>query len=189
MSFPEHAYNKIRDAILRCAPEVTADVYAISFFIEDLEDDPRRPTLILSYNTNTYWHKSIAHASNADEAKWNFAFWPQTCEAFIGNTEDAVPREEWINSLGLWYSDQDEQEDFEHTLDLGDEITRKFLALAGGIAKRLHDEGLILQKFNRAIPILIHELEYYLEIAQQTECANPVGLTKEFSNWIESLYQ
>jgi hypothetical protein len=189
MPFPEYIYTKIKDAILRCAPEVAADVYAISFFIEDLEDDPRRPTLILSYNTNTYWHKSIAHASNADEAKWNFAFWPQTCEAFVGNMEDSTSREEWIKSLGLWYSDQDEQDDFERTLDLGDEITRKFLALAGCIAKRLHDEGIILQKFIGAIPILIHELEYYLEIAQQTERANPTGYAKEFSNWIDSLYK
>jgi len=189
MFFPEHAYKKIRDAILRCNAAMVDDVYAISFFIEDLGDDARKPTLILGYNTNTFWHKSIAHASNANEAKWNFAYWPQTCEAFLGNNEDAALRQEWINALGLWYSDQDELDNFERTLECGDNITRRFFALASEIAKRLHDDGIIQQKFNHAVPILIHELEYYLEIAQITERANPAGLTTEFSNWIESLYQ
>jgi len=179
ISFAEHAYAKVKEAILRCASPVASDVYAISFFIENLDDDPRKPTLILGYNTHTYWRKSIAHASSADEAKWNFAFWPQTCEAFVGNTDDAQCREMWIKRLGSWCADQD---------DDGGEITRQFMELAVEIAKRLHDEGIILQKFTRVVPILIHEQEYYLDIARLTERANPPDSSREFSNWIESLY-
>jgi hypothetical protein len=188
MTFPEHVYAKLKEAILGCEAVLAADVYAISFFIEDLDDDARKPTLILSYNTNTHWRKSIGHPASAEEAKWNFAYWSQTCQAFVGNADDATLRAQWINSLGLWYSDQDRIDDPERAMECGDDITRRFFELAAEIAKRLHDDGIIQQVFKRAVPILIHELEYYLEIAHITERANPPGLTKEFSNWLESLY-
>jgi hypothetical protein len=188
MSFPDHAYTKIKNAILACDTELARDVYAISFFIEDLEDDQRKPTLILSYNTNAHWRKSIPHASSADEAKWNFAYWPQTCEAFVGNTEDFALRQQWIESLGLAYSEQDAVDNLERTLECGDEINRHFFALAVELAKRLHADGIIERTFNTGVPILIHEIEYYLEIAQITERANPPGLTTEFGRWIDSLY-
>jgi hypothetical protein len=38
--------------------------------------------------------------------------------------------------------------------------------------------------FGRAIPVLIHELEYCDEIAEQNVRANPDGLADDFARWI-----
>jgi hypothetical protein len=38
--------------------------------------------------------------------------------------------------------------------------------------------------FGRPIPVLIHELEYYPQIARQTERANPPGLAADFARWV-----
>jgi hypothetical protein len=34
------------------------------------------------------------------------------------------------------------------------------------------------------VPVLIHELEYYEQIARQTEAANPPGLADDFAAWV-----
>ena len=43
-------------------------------------------------------------------------------------------------------------------------------------------------RFLRPIPIIVHELEYYDQIASQTVEANPAGLAHEFADWVDSLY-
>jgi hypothetical protein len=48
-------------------------------------------------------------------------------------------------------------------------------------------DGLIERVFGHAIPVLIHELEYYDEIAQQNRDANPDELADEFSSWIAAM--
>lgn len=185
MSLQGHVYNKLKEAILGWDDGLSKDVYAISFFICDEDDDPREPTLTLGYNTNEHWRASIPQASSEGEAKWNYAFWPQTREAFVGDTDDAALREEWAKSLGFWYSDRDEDEDFDRAMELGKAITREFVQLAIGVSQRLHAEGVIQGKFGRVLPILVHELEYYDEIARQNERANPGGSVKEFTTWVD----
>ena len=37
--------------------------------------------------------------------------------------------------------------------------------------------------FKRPVPLLIHELEYYEEIAEQNEAANPPELVASFARW------
>lgn len=98
-------------------------------------------------------------------------------------TEGAVLRQEWIESLGLAYSD-DDKEDFERYTQLADHITERFVALCVQVARALHDEGSITGKFGRPVPIIVHELEYYDEIADQTRTANPPGLTSDFEDWV-----
>jgi hypothetical protein len=41
-------------------------------------------------------------------------------------------------------------------------------------------------KFGKAIPVIIHELEYYDQIAHQTSAANPNGIAEEFVEWFYS---
>lgn len=50
------------------------DIYAISFFVYDLDDDPDMPTVTIGYNTLSHWEASIEKASDEAEAKWNYAF-------------------------------------------------------------------------------------------------------------------
>jgi hypothetical protein len=193
--FERHIYERIKHSLSVIEADVTSRIYGLSFFIYDDEDDPRRPTLTFGYNTLDRWAEctpavnSIVAwpvASDASEAKWNYAFWLQNKLCVIGKcgTEGAVLRQCWITSLGLAYSDEDEEEDFDRCLRLGGQITEGFVALCVRVAKTLHDDGVIMDKFGQSVPIIVHELEYYDQIAEQTRGGNPPGLTLEFEKWV-----
>ena len=192
--FERHIYERIKQS-LTTIEDVADRIYALSFFIYDDDDDPRRPTLTFGYNTLDRWEACTPAAdsivlwpiaSDSSEAKWNYAFWLQNEVCVIGSagTEGAVLLQDWIQSLGLAYSDDEEEEDFERCLPLGEQITEQFVALCVRVSKALHDDGSIIGKFGRPIPIVIHELEYYDQIAEQTRRANPPGLTSEFERWV-----
>ncbi|WTX60157.1 hypothetical protein OIE42_34705 [Streptomyces sp. NBC_00648] len=84
------------------------DNYAVSFLIDNEDDDPRQPTLTIGYNTETQARHSIQDASDQAEARWNYAFWIQHELIVVGDlTSDpagATARQEWISDLGLWYA-------------------------------------------------------------------------------------
>jgi hypothetical protein len=188
--FEQFSYKKISAALANIDSSAIPDIYALSFFIYDDDDDPRYPVLQLGYNTRTHLAECTPSASNAEEAKWNFAFWLQNGLEFIGNpeTESAQLLEELLKARGLWYSDEDEEADFDRCMRIGSEITTYFVDACVRIARALHENGVIQQHFGRPIPIVVHELEYYDEIAAQTRLANPSGLTKEFEDWIARMY-
>jgi hypothetical protein len=48
----------------------------------------------------------------------------------------------------------------------------------------LHAQGIIIQKFSREIPIIIHELEYYDKVIEWNKRANPLNLVADFEKWI-----
>lgn len=54
------------------------------------------------------------------------------------------------------------------------------------LARALHATGVINDSLGRPVPVIIHELEYYEQIAQRTEAANPPGLTNEFTSWVRN---
>ena len=67
--------------------------------------------------------------------------------------------------------------------DRGEPLTRAFVQLLVAVVQRLH-QGDIGRIFLRPLPVIIHELEYYDEIARQNVAANPPGLvTDEFVRW------
>ncbi|MGR3972734.1 hypothetical protein [Shewanella sp. 1180_01] len=152
-------------------------------------DDPRLPTLTVGYNTVDEWHASIPKASSSDEAKWNYAFWLQNELLVFGDsdsqTADILAR--WVADLGLGYSDAEEDVDFERCLELGQEITEQFVAAVCVVASTLHSNLTVSRVFGRSVPIIVHELEYYNEIADQTEACNPPRLAEEFVSWVRSI--
>jgi len=195
--FEDHVYNRAREGILSIPDKTAADIYALSFnFWTD--GDERSSMLSVGYNTNSRWRActpgeeepGFPLASDPDEARWNFAFWlqEQGTACTIGWEDDAATaRKEWMDSLGLWFSDEEQQEDSDRTAKLGGEITDKFIDLCARVARRLHADGVVTGKFGRAVPIIVHELEYYDRIAQATKEANPPGLADEFTQWIAAM--
>ncbi len=188
-SFRNYVYQSIKDEILSWDDEIISDIYVISFYISDCIDDPRRPMITLGFNTNSNYGESIAKASGEREAKWNFAFWLQNDVLIIGdnygeNLDDGERITNWIKELGLYYTDEQENDDFDSTLELGEQITHEFVEMCVSIAGQLHKEGIIKGKFGKEIPIIVHELEYYEIIADQNERANPPYLVKEFVDWV-----
>jgi hypothetical protein len=124
-------------------------------------------------------------ASDADEAKWNFAFWLQNEELIIGGY-DYDPVSEWVKNSPYYYSDEQEEEAFDTTDLLGQKIQDRFTEIVISHARKLHSDGVITEKFGKDIPIIVHELEYYDKPVLWTQQANPDGLAKEFENWVAS---
>jgi hypothetical protein len=166
--------------------------------MNDFDGDPRQPVLQFGYNTRARMAECTPTegqepgwpiASSACEAKWNFAFWLQNELRFIGEPETKSGRllAELLKGRGLWYSDEEEDADFERCEEIAGEIAGYFVEACVRIAQALHASGIIEQKFSSPIPIVVHELEYYDQIALQTRLANPPGLAQEFENWIASM--
>lgn len=191
MSFPEYLYSRAAEGIAGFAEP---DIYAISLWCSYYEDDTRRPTLVVDYNTETQVQQLLVshkHAPEADEARWNYAYWLQGMPVEIGGPHDPTGLElahEWIKQAGLWYSDAQEDSDFESTLELGNSIARRFAAACIRAGQRLHEEGVIEKVFGRPIPVLVHELEHQPHHADWAIAGNPPGLVEGYVAWIGSMH-
>lgn len=185
--FEKFACTEISNALARIDAAAVPDIYALSFFVDDVDGDPRYPWFQLGYNTRAQAAASTAPAaSDAAEAKWNFAFWLQNELAFIGEpgTEGRELLERALKAEGLWYSDEEEAGDFERCMLVADRITAYFVDACVRIAQALHASGTIEERFGHPVPVIVHELEYYEQIATQTQAANPPGLAQEFVDWV-----
>lgn len=80
-----------------------------------------------------------------DEARWNYAFWLQNEKPLFGEDNDVYVR--YIESCGS-------------------------LTVLANAVKQLHKSGIITELFGRELPVIIHELEYYPEIAEYNIKAN-----------------
>jgi hypothetical protein len=203
-AFEDHIYNSFATAISSWSPELVTTIYALSFYLDDEEDDSRYCTVTLAYNTYQQWQTSTPQhpddltnrwpiASDSEEAKWNYTFWIQNREVVIA-TSDEPPdkmgvelRNTWLNDLQLWYSNETAESDFDAAMVKADQIDQQFSALCVRVAQRLHADGVIRHTFGRDIPILVHRLEYYDQIAIQTRAANPAGIAHEFEAWIAAM--
>jgi hypothetical protein len=145
-----------------------SDIYVISLFVYNEDDDPNYPTVTLGYNTISNFENSIDEAWDEEEAKWNFAYWLQNDEYIFGIDETRGIVEKWINENNLIDQDDDMI------------VTNAFIKVLVDIVKELHQSGFIKKKFKEEIPVLIHELEYYEEIANQNVEANGYELVEEF---------
>jgi hypothetical protein len=185
--FEEHAYGAVAAALEAVPASKAQDVYVVSLLVYDEEDDPRLPTLTVGTNTEERVRERLGR-DPPGWVRWNYAYWLQDDLFVVGSSETdshgARLRRAWIDGLGLWYSDADERRDFDAAGELGAQITDHFVELSIRLVQRLHATGLIERVFGRPIPVLIHELEYYPQIAEQNERANPPGLTAEFTRWV-----
>jgi hypothetical protein len=199
-----YVYNSFATAISSWSPGLASTIYALSFYLDDEEDDSRYCTVTLSYNTYQQWQTSTPQrpddstnrwpvASDSDEAKWNYAFWLQNREVVIASSDEPPDkigvelRKTWLNELYLGYSDEAAESDFDAAMVKADQIDQLFSALCVRVAQQLHADGIIRHTFGRDIPILVHRLGYSDEIASQTRLANPPGITQEFEAWIAAM--
>ncbi|WP_022824829.1 hypothetical protein [Hymenobacter norwichensis] len=201
-TWAQRDYQQLATALAALAPTEVAAVYALSFWKDNLDDDPRKPLLTVGYNTAAQWHSSFSKAeteqavsyplsADAAEAKWNFAFWLQN-ELLSSGGEDGEFTQ-WATTLPGYYTDdqyEDAEEDepaLDHLLAQAESIQEAFMAVVIDLARRLHADGTIQTVFGRAIPIIVHELEYSTQNVQWTTQANPPGLPAEFIAWVDSL--
>jgi hypothetical protein len=167
----------------------TVDAYVVSLFVYDEDDDARKPTITISINTETQVQKRLALGADERDVRWNYAYLQQDPLAIIGSEfndpEGAALRRPWLEALGLWYSDQDIARDPSEFDEQIPRIEREIWTLAVRLGRRLHDAGVIERTFSRPIPVIVHELEYYDEIATLNKEVNPGPLIAAFLDWIE----
>lgn len=193
--FESYVFQEISAALKSVSQDDLPDIYVLSLHVFDLDDDPRRPLVQLGYNTNVQVRASTPtddagpgcpFASDALEARWNFAFWLQNELLSIGEPGTTAGNllEEQLKSEQLWYSDEDIVTDEQRTYELDPQITARFVKMLVRVVQALHATGVIVERFGRPLPVLVHELEYYDAIVRQNAEANPAGLTDDFAAWV-----
>ncbi|MFE3327956.1 hypothetical protein [Streptomyces sp. NPDC059176] len=109
MTFNDHLQHLVERALASIPAADAGDIYAVSFLIDNEDDDSRQPTVTIGYNTETQARRSIQDVSDQAEARWNYAFWIQNELTVVGDlTSDpagATARQEWITELGHWYAE------------------------------------------------------------------------------------
>ncbi len=183
MTFSDHLQHLVERALASIPAAEAGDIYAVSFLIDNEDDDPRQPTLTIGYNTETQARRSIQDASDQAEARWNYAFWIQNERTVVGDlTSDlagATARQKWISDLGLWHDEPTDLADWDSVIGpLAAQIEARFNRTCCQLTRTLHTTGVIERSAGRTVPVIVHELEYYEAIARQTEAANrPVSPT------------
>ena len=180
ISLEDFIYKQTKSVIRKITPQELSDIYVYSFFVSDIDDDPRHPSLTIGYNTRTNLKETIKDATSAEEAKWDYAFWLQNELAVIG--KDVTSQElieEWIENKNLYYTDGDEDDDYETCVDKGEKITTAFNTSLIHAVQQLH------VKHVTNLPILIHELDYDDDIKKQNIRANGIKRVGEFTTWID----
>ena len=184
-NFENVLYEKVKKEILSWNED---DIYAISFFVYSNEAYEYKgienvSMWAISYNTED----DCDSADELDEERWNYAFWRQD-ETLIIDVD--VPNK-YTDTLFEWYKEhgitnigeenEDEMYDEDmHYIGKGPAGHYELLQLASGVAKRLHDEGVINGHFGKDLPIIIHGLEYCWYDLEATQKANPDGQADTF---------
>lgn len=68
-SFEDYAFAAVASALEVVPPGEVSDVYVVSLFVYDEEDDPCRPTITVGYNTEDRVAAATSRASDAAEAR------------------------------------------------------------------------------------------------------------------------
>lgn len=160
------------------------DIYAVSMFVYNDGDNPSRPTVTLGYNTERRIAQKESGVSDI-EFRWNYAYWLQNEELRFGFGDTAEIVKSWIIDQGLEYHEDLDYEFTEEAEENDEKITESFIELLIEIVKEIHEDKILTEKFGKEIPILIHELEYYDEIAEQNIEANGEELVKDFTAFID----
>ena len=102
MTFQDHLRQVATQAVTSISASAAHDVYVVSFLVYDEDDDPRRPTLTIGYNTETRVQQILAAQPGSEllpagaptdeaEARWNYAFWLQNELAVNSATAPTTP--------------------------------------------------------------------------------------------------
>lgn len=174
----DYIYSRVRSALDSIPAGERPDIYVVSWFVYDEDDDPRRPTITVGFNTDTNV-AAMAVMGDEDEARWNYAFFPQNELDVLfrsgADPDGAAVRDQAMGAAGYTFPNDD--------ATVREVTTPWFIANTVFAARRLHDSGDIDRVFGRPIPVIVHELEYYDQIAMQNLAANPPGLADEFIHW------
>ncbi|MFG3115398.1 hypothetical protein ACGF4C_13420 [Streptomyces sp. NPDC048197] len=189
MTFREHMVQMAVRALEEFREEPASGIYAVTFRIDSVDQDPRFPYLAIGYNTDAEVSRLLATPSPPEpwDARWNYAYFPSSGLEGIrvcGHHRQLDPlgaelhrREAWAQ--GLWYEDGDaltgpERDARDERLDEG------FHALCVDLARQLHTGGGITARLGRPVPVILYDMFQPDEMFTLTRAANPAELVAEF---------
>lgn len=163
-------------------------IYAISFFVYSNEayiynGYSNVTEFSVSYNTE----RDCIGADEFSEERWNYAFWRQDETPVI----KADNGNEGMKILFSWYKENGIKNiGYEDPRSCYDSKMRyigkgpigcyELLSQITAVAKKLQESGFIREQFGKAIPIIIHDLEYPWYMIEATKEANPNGEADTF---------
>src|SRR4051794_5573769 len=164
-AFAAYVTRFIVSALERIPAASAPDVYVVSLYVEDRANrDPRSPQVEIGFNTQARAAETTPApgqapgwpiASDAAEARWNFAFWLQNDLGHLGDPdrdpEGFALAQEWVRDLGLWYSDEDEELAYADepspeanvVVDKMEAIDTRWIDLLVDVVQGLHQDGVI----------------------------------------------
>jgi hypothetical protein len=167
LKIEEQIYHK---AVAAISGWNESDIYVASFYSWQDEDDPCKPRLTIGYNTERQYESALEEADgDANDARWNYAWFLQDEDAFCEHGGDAEAEElirQWVASQGI------DEEDWEAC----EPLEGAFNDILVRVVQRLHRDGVLKARLGREIPVLIHGLEYYEETLEINELANGAEL-------------
>lgn len=166
------------------------DIYAISFFLNANEANiyegySNVTCFSISYNTE----KVCGGADVNSEERWNYAFWRQN-EIAITDDEGMEVLFQWYKENGIHnigYEEGNCYDENQRYVGKGPVGYYELLTVVSDVAYKLQNENYIVHKFGKALPIIIHDLEYTWYVIEATKKANPNGEAAQFIDTMNEL--
>ncbi|MFI9050800.1 hypothetical protein [Streptomyces sp. NPDC053427] len=183
----------MRQATARALAEFPQDlapgIYAVTFRIDSVDQDPRFPYLAIGYNTDLEVARLLAESSALEpwEARWNYAYFPPSgLEGVrtVGADREHDPvgaelhRRE-AEAQGLWYEDADSLPEHEQD-ERGERLDEQFHELCVDLARQLHSDDRIVTGLGRPLPVILYDMFDPDGMFTLTRDANPADLVAEF---------
>ena len=177
----EEIYQKAVDAI---ASWNEPDIYVVSFYFWEDEQNPCKPRLSIGFNTERRYQETLTEVDDGDEhdARWNFAWWLQNNDAvqYGCDLQTAELVRKWVISCGVIYDDEwPDLEDDSDEWDKYEVMEDAFVDMLVRVVQRIHKAGIQKSHFGKELPIIIHELEYYDEPLKINLAANGPELIEQ----------
>ncbi|MEU9116775.1 hypothetical protein AB0D04_34755 [Streptomyces sp. NPDC048483] len=189
MTFRQHMREATARALAEFPEELTSEIYAVTFRIDSVDQDPRFPYLAIGYNTDSEVARLLAEPGPPEpwEARWNYAYFPPSGlegvriaghdrEHDVAGAE--LHRREAM-AHGLWYEDEDGLPE-EAQDERGERLDEQFHELCVDLARQLHADGRIAAALGRPLPVVLYDMFQPDEMFTLTRAANPAELVAEF---------
>jgi hypothetical protein len=197
--FEEHLFSRLAEGLLLFERPVLDEVYVLSLYV-DFDEGPHRMKVWLYYNTLSHLRRAVGQGEDRDEARWYFALWEPDFITAVGLSSEECSRltdeechrmlAEWLQANGLYHSPEAieamlaDRNPAAYNAWEG-QVKERLLHLLPAVARRLQESGVILAKFGRSLPLLVHEWDYDRWTLEATRSANPPGLIAEFERWLK----
>ncbi len=144
------------------------DIYAISFFIDFDYDNQQDIRLYFGYNTERHYQSERCHDVSDEEVRWNYEYWLQN-ELFCFGEDHFTE-----HMIDIWLRQQHIPES--QTVE---RLTEHLIQAV----RDIHQSKILSHRFGKEIPVIIHNLYYYPDIAMINMEANGDALDRDFIDY------